>query len=88
MFGIKLLCVTGCLLARGGGVVERDGSDGSSVRGHAGAELAPHPTAAGEGRRELQTHDGEDQVQPAAQAGSRGEGCTEGTGEGNRGEQV
>lgn len=63
----------GCVLARGGGVAERDGSDGPSVWRHARAELSSDPAAQGEGRCQLQADDWEDKIQPAAQVGSRRE---------------
>lgn len=59
--------------AGGGGAAERDGGDGAGVRGHAGAELAADPAAAGEGRRQLQADVGAHQGQLAAQAAARGE---------------
>lgn len=61
------------MLARGGGVAERDGSDGPSVWRHARAELSSDPAAQGEGRCQLQADDWEDKIQPAAQVGSRRE---------------
>ena len=54
--------------------------DGPGVRGHAGAELAPDPAAAREGRRQLQAHVGAHQGPAGAQAAARGEGHARRTG--------
>ena len=61
-------CVGGEPQARGRGIAEWDGGDGSSFRGHAGAEFEVNSAAARERRRKFQTYVRKDQIESGEKA--------------------